>query len=180
VPNAHPIGRHIISQALPAAELGDLRQHLRPTLSTEREGQPPLDPLMAGQALIGRALLAVRGTHNAELRLSSPLESLVVEGEGVVGADLTYNGKPWRIRARRGVLLAAGGFEQNDELRKRFGVTGPSKWSVGAPGNQGKALLAGMAVGAATDLLGKPGGRQVSCIRMALQRLRSGCSAASL
>ena len=155
LPHAHPVGRHIISRALPAAELGDLRKDLRPTLSTEREGQPPLDPLMAGQALIGRALLAVRGTGNAELRLSSPLESLVMEDGKVAGAVVTYRGRPWRIRARRGVLLAAGGFEQNDELRKRFGIAGPAKWSVGAPGNQGKALLAGMAVGAATDLLGE-------------------------
>ena len=153
VAHSHPVGRHIISRPISAEQLGDLRANIRPTLSTERDGRPEADPLAAGRAMIGRALLATRGTGNAELRLRSPLEALIVENDAVVGAEISVNGERQRIRAKRGVLLATGGFEQNDELRKRYGVAGPSSWSVGGKGNRGKGLEAGMAVGAATDLL---------------------------
>src|SRR5579859_5990218 len=153
VANAHPEGRHIISRTIPAAELGDLRRHIRPTLSTEREGQTPADVLFGGQALIGRALLANIATGNVELRLSSPLDRLIVEDGAVVGGEVIAEGKRRRIRARRGVLLAAGGFEQNDALRRKYGIAGTSKWSVGGLGNHGKALEAGITVGAATDLM---------------------------
>jgi 3-oxosteroid 1-dehydrogenase len=153
VANAHPEGRHIISQTIAASELGELRQHIRPTLSTEREGQQPADALMGGQALIGRALLANQATGNVELRRESPLEGLIVENGAVVGAEVETSGRRRRIRARRGVLLAAGGFEQNNALREKYGIAGPNKWSVGGLGNKGQALEAAIAIGAATDLM---------------------------
>ena len=37
--------------------------------------------------------------------------------EGVV---IERNGREVRIRARRGVVVAAGGFERNDEMRQRY------------------------------------------------------------
>ncbi|HYR12873.1 MAG TPA: FAD-binding protein, partial [Mycobacterium sp.] len=52
-----------------------------------------------------------------------------------------------------GVLLAAGGFENNPALRRRFGVPGDVRDTMGAPGNMGLALEAGMAAGAAIDLM---------------------------
>lgn len=152
-PNAHPEGRHIISQPIAAEELGALRQHIRPTLSTERTGQTPADTLIGGQALIGRALLANQATGNVTLRHSSPLDKLIVENGVVIGAEVAAPGARRRIRARRGVLLAAGGFEQNNALRKKFGIAGTNKWSVGGLGNHGQALEAAMAIGAATDLM---------------------------
>ncbi|HEX4504962.1 MAG TPA: FAD-binding protein [Alphaproteobacteria bacterium] len=151
--HAHPEGRHIISQTIPAEALGELRQHIRPTLSTEREGQKPADALMGGQALIGRALLANQDTGNVELRRNSPLVGLIVEDGVVVGGEVDVDGKRRRIRARRGVLLAAGGFEQNNALRKKYGIAGPNTWSVGGLGNHGQALEAAIAIGAATDLM---------------------------
>jgi len=153
VAHAHPEGRHIISSTIPAAELGELRQHIRPTLSTEREGQQPADALMGGQALIGRALLANQDTGNVELRRESPLVGLIVEDGAVVGAEVEVGGKRRRIRTRRGVLLAAGGFEQNNALREKYGIAGPNTWSVGGLGNKGQALEAAIAIGAATDLM---------------------------
>lgn len=152
-PHSHPEGRHIISRSIAVADLGDVRPMIRPTLSTEREGQAPMDPLMGGQAMIGRALLACRGTGNVDLRASTPFDRLIVEDGRVVGGEVIADGTVRRIRAIRGVLLAAGGFEQNDELRRKYGIAGPSAWSVGGRGNKGKALEAGIAAGAATDLM---------------------------
>ena len=51
------------------------------------------------------------------------------------------------------MLLAAGGFENNPALRQRFGVPGDVRDTMGAPGNLGLAHQAGMAAGAAIDLM---------------------------
>jgi len=58
-----------------------------------------------------------------------------------------------RIRARRGVLLAAGGFERNPAMRAAFGVPGRIEDSLGAPDNVGAAHEAAMRAGAGTDLM---------------------------
>lgn len=154
-PHATPGERHIITQALPASALGDLMDALRPTLATERQGQARGDMLFGGQALIGRLLLAVKGTGKAELRLSTAMDTLVVEDGKMVGVEAKAGDKRLRIKASRGVLLAAGGFEQNDEMRKRHGIPASSKWSMGAPGNTGRPIEAAMEIGAATDLMGE-------------------------
>ncbi|MEU0486320.1 FAD-binding protein [Streptosporangium sp. NPDC006013] len=57
------------------------------------------------------------------------------------------------IRAERGVIVAAGGFERNAELRRELQGLPGADWSSAAPGsNTGDALAALQAVGAATDL----------------------------
>ena len=78
---------------------------------------------------------------------------LVTSNDGVVGAVVEQDGRRRAIRARAGVLLAAGGFESNPALRQRFGVPGDARDTMGAPGNLGLALEAGMAAGAAIDLM---------------------------
>ena len=78
---------------------------------------------------------------------------MVTSNDGVVGAVVEQDGRRRAIRARAGVLLAAGGFESNPALRQRFGVPGDARDTMGAPGNLGLALQAGMAAGAAIDLM---------------------------
>jgi 3-oxosteroid 1-dehydrogenase len=59
-----------------------------------------------------------------------------------------------RIRARKGVLLAAGGFEHNNEMRKHFlRDGGKDNYSAGSPDNTGDGITAGQAVGGAVDLM---------------------------
>ena len=154
-PCAKAEGRHIIAESLPQSDLGDLIHSLRPTLTTERQGQARAELLFGGQALIGRLLLAVTGTGRADLRLNTPMESLIVEDDRVVGAVAQTPSGSQRIRATRGVLIAAGGFEQNDAMRRENGVAAPARWSMGAPGNLGAPIRAGVAIGAATDLMGE-------------------------
>jgi 3-oxosteroid 1-dehydrogenase len=154
-PSAKAEGRHIIAESLPQSDLGDLFHSLRATLTTERQGQARADLLFGGQALIGRLLLAVQGTGRADLRLNTRMESLIVEGGRVVGAVAETPAGTQRIHASHGVLIAAGGFEQNDAMRRENGIAGPARWSMGAPGNLGGPIRAGMAIGAATDLMGE-------------------------
>ncbi len=153
-PEARADGRrHMTPAPLPAAALGALRESMRGNLDTDRLGTPHPDILIGGQALIGRLLLAISQYPNASLRLNSPLTGLVVENGEVVGAIIDRDGDPFAVRARRGVLLAAGGFEANDELRKRYGVPGAARDTMGVPGSQGRALQAAVAAGAGIDLM---------------------------
>jgi 3-oxosteroid 1-dehydrogenase len=72
----------------------------------------------------------------------------------VSGIRVTRGGEPLRIGARRGVLIATGGFERNEEMRRRY-QRAPvgSQWTTGATGNTGDGILAGLDLGAATGLL---------------------------
>lgn len=59
-----------------------------------------------------------------------------------------------RIHARRGVMMATGGFEQSEEMRKRYlREGGKDNYSAGSPDNTGDGILAGEEVGAAVDLM---------------------------
>lgn len=82
------------------------------------------------------------------------LKELLIESDRVVGVAVEQGGTRRTIRAARGVILGSGGFEQNQELREKF-LPQPTSasWSTGSTSNTGGGLLAGMAIGAATDLL---------------------------
>jgi 3-oxosteroid 1-dehydrogenase len=51
------------------------------------------------------------------------------------------------VRARRGVVLATGGFEWDDDLVRTF-LRGPMRGATSPPGNEGDGLRLAMAVGA--------------------------------
>lgn len=84
---------------------------------------------------------------------NAELVDLIIDGGRVVGAVVRRDGEQVRIGARRGVLLAAGGFEHNPELRQRYGVPGDPTDSMGCPGNTGAALQAAIRAGASLDLM---------------------------
>ncbi|MBI2245169.1 MAG: FAD-dependent oxidoreductase [Nocardioides sp.] len=151
-PGRVPLGRSIqptnVKRAdLPAA-VGDL---VRPPVERDRAGQGGRNTLSGGQALIARLLdgfLREGGTVLTEL----PVTGLVLEDGRVAGvAAMTPEG-PVRIGARRGVLVAAGGFEGNQALRHERGVPGDVAWTMAPAGtNTGEPIEAAAAIGAATD-----------------------------
>lgn len=145
--------RHVVPAPLPAAELGELHDQLRGTLDTDRLGAEPTDTLIGGRALIGRFLKALSTYPEVRLHRNAALVELVVEEGTVVGAVIEKPTGTVTIRARRGVLLAAGGFEGNDELRRHYGVPGQARDTMGPPGNQGRAHQAGIAAGGDVDLM---------------------------
>ncbi|WP_408897747.1 FAD-binding protein [Nocardioides sp. R1-1] len=146
--------RHIIPTPLPVAAAPELRTLVRGPLGTERRGTPPPDDLfVGGRALVARALTALATYDHATAVRETALVELVVEDGRVVGAVVEQAGERRVVRARRGMVLAAGGFEANEELRRRFGVPGSARDTMGPPTNTGLAHLAGMAVGADTDLM---------------------------
>jgi 3-oxosteroid 1-dehydrogenase len=82
------------------------------------------------------------------------LTELLVEDGRVTGVVVQHQGQTRTIRARRGVILGSGGFEANLELREKY-LPSPTdaSWTTGSSSNTGAGHLAGIAVGAETDLM---------------------------
>lgn len=154
-PGRQPSGRSIVPADLSTDRLGDLPRLVRPPVERDRQGlDHPDGPLRAGRALIGRLLLALSATGNGEVRTGHCVDRLVVEGDRVTGVEAVAGNGRVTITARRGVLLAAGGFERNQALRARHLVPGDADWSMAPSGtNAGEPLEAAVAIGAATDLM---------------------------
>jgi 3-oxosteroid 1-dehydrogenase len=111
-------------------------------------------PLAAnGAALIGRLLQA--GLRSGiDLWTESPVKDIVVEDDRVAGVRALRQGREVMIRARRGVLIASGGYAHNLEMRKRHGRQPASvEWTLANPGETGEVIQTAMGLGAATDLM---------------------------
>ena len=83
------------------------------------------------------------------------MDDLIVEDGRVVGARVTRDGTSLNVQARKGVLLAAGGFSRNADMRRQYSGDQPNeaKWSLSNPGDTGEVLQTAMRLGAKTDLL---------------------------
>ncbi|WP_030617483.1 FAD-binding protein [Streptomyces fulvoviolaceus] len=107
-----------------------------------------------GVALTAR-LLQVLLRQGVDVWLESALKDLVVRDGRVVGAVLQQGGRDVRVRVREGVLLAAGGFAHNKEMREQHSGGRPTsdRWTSANPGDTGETIRIAMEHGAATDLL---------------------------
>ncbi len=109
--------------------------------------------LVMGQALTA-GLRAGLSTSDVPVLLETQLTGLITEDDRVTGVEIVRNGRPDTIRARKGVLLASGGFEHNERMRKEY-QQAPigTEWTVGAAENTGDGIEAGMRLGAAVALM---------------------------
>lgn len=109
--------------------------------------------LSMGQALAG-ALRAGLVTAGVPVWLNTGMTGLQIEEGRVAGVTAVRDGQPVVVRARYGVLLASGGFERNDELRRRY-QRDPvaTEWTVGSPANTGDGILAGESAGGVLALM---------------------------
>ena len=110
--------------------------------------------LTNGASLIAQ-MLRIALADEVPIWTEAPLDDLVVEHGRVVGVRTTRDGTPAVVRARQGVLIAAGGFAHNPEMRGRHGGDQPNraKWSIANPGDTGEALETAMGLGARTALM---------------------------
>jgi 3-oxosteroid 1-dehydrogenase len=109
--------------------------------------------LSLGQALAA-GLRAGLLAQQVPVWLGTPMTGLHISGGRVAGVRVTRDGAPALILARRGVVLAAGGFERNAPMRQRYQRPPVgADWTTGSPGNTGDAIEAGEAAGAALDLM---------------------------
>ena len=106
-----------------------------------------------GQALIGSLLKGVLD-RGIRLHRESRARHLITEGRRVVGVVTEEEGTEIRIRARKGVIIATGGFEWNEKLVHSF-LRGPMTGPVSVPECEGDGLLMAMEVGASLGNMGK-------------------------
>jgi 3-oxosteroid 1-dehydrogenase len=102
----------------------------------------------AGAALQGRMLQAVL-KHGIDIRTESPVSELIVEDGRVTGVLTVKNGRPWRVGARLGVLVNAGGFSHNQAMRDKYQPGSQTKWSMAMRPDQGEMIEEMMRRGAA-------------------------------
>ncbi len=121
---------------------------VRPPVERDRVGAGGRNTLSGGQSLIGRSLAAFL-RDGGTVRTGHHVTGFVVEDGRVVGVQASTADGPTEVRARLGVLAAAGGFEGNQALREERGVPGDAEWSMAPRGtNQGELIDAGAAIGA--------------------------------
>jgi succinate dehydrogenase/fumarate reductase flavoprotein subunit len=108
----------------------------------------------------GNALIAALATSafeaGVEVRTSCPARRLLRDGERVTGAVLATPEGVVEVHARRGVVLACGGFPHDDERKRALlphAPTGREHWSAASRGNTGDGLRLGETAGGqvATD-----------------------------
>ena len=128
---------------------------LRETPLGGATAMPPLEVLgqrMAarqcgfGQAMVARLLKAclARGIEPA---LGVETRRLGRHGERITGIAGTRDGQPFAMTARRGVIIATGGFEWDEDLRQTF-LRGPVTAPASPPTGKGEGLKLAMAAGA--------------------------------
>ena len=106
--------------------------------------------LTLGNALTGGLRMALND-RKVPLWLETPLVELIAEHGKVVGAIVAQRGARLRIGARKGIILAAGGFDRNQAMRDANAPLYPSaQYSGGVASNTGDSIRAGMAIGAGT------------------------------
>ena len=183
LPGGSPDGRTVIAKLFDANELGAWKTKLRPgmvdaaayvdegmlirtfkvasigkrmlakivlrTLFTRLTGKHYLN---AGAALQGRMLNAAVKA-GVDIRVDSPVDELILENGVVVGVATQKDGKPWRVGARLGVLVNAGGFARNQAMRDQYQPGTRAEWSNVPEGDTGEMIQEMMRQGAATAQL---------------------------
>jgi 3-oxosteroid 1-dehydrogenase len=89
------------------------------------------DMLTNGASVIGQILKSLIVQRNEPpIWTNTAMDDLIVEDGRVVGARVTRDGATLNIEARKGVLLAAGGFSRNADMRREYSGNQPNeaKW----------------------------------------------------
>ncbi len=128
---AHPFCEH----ARPAA-----RGH---NLYVEGDNGGPLLMKIIGENVARRRRIRVECEARA-------LTLIGDDGNSVLGLVVRKNRRQLNVRARRGVILCAGGFAMNGEMLRKYApkLTRGNN-AIGNPGDTGSGILMGMGVGAA-------------------------------
>ena len=100
---------------------------------------------LAGENLFGILKSAVEKRKIKTLLNTRALKLITEKGE-IRGLVASTRGKQITIMARRGIILACGGFEYNDEMKRNF-LPIPLE-AFGTPGNTGDGIKMSMEVGA--------------------------------
>ncbi len=105
--------------------------------------------IMMGNALVGRLFYSLR-KRNVPILFNAAIVDLVRDRTAVTGARLRVGGSELLVKARKGVVLATGGYAHNKTLREAFMPQPTPPHSLSFSGNSGDGVSLGMKAGAAT------------------------------
>lgn len=115
-----------------------------------KRGKPILS---YGGSLQGR-LLMLADKAGVQFRTNCGAVELVEENGRIAGVIVESEGRQRRIGARDGVLINAGGFSHNAEMRRKYGPQPSSvTWTNANPGDTGEMIEIAQKHGAALDLM---------------------------
>ncbi len=103
-------------------------------------------PCVAGTALIAGLLKGLLDRGVEPVTEARAIE-LLGSSDGIVGVRINHGGNDIRVRARRAVILATGGFEWDAGLVEAY-LRGPMRGAVSPPNNTGDGLRMAMTHGA--------------------------------
>jgi succinate dehydrogenase/fumarate reductase flavoprotein subunit len=136
----------------PFASYANFRHVIRLLLRHGRDRlfHPRGTRLVMGSALAGRLLLSLLEA-GVTIRFGVNCSSLVTEGERVTGIECNADGVEQVIHARRGTVLATGGFSGDQSRRASLVDPQLRSYTLAAPGNTGDGLRLAERVGAQFD-----------------------------
>jgi 3-oxosteroid 1-dehydrogenase len=112
-----------------------------------------------GAALQGRMLQASL-REGVDIRTDSPVSQLILVDDVVKGVVTVKDGRPWRVGARLGVLMDAGGFAHNQRMRDQYAPGTSTKWTMASPGDTGEMIEEMIRIGAAVAQMEERVGNQ--------------------
>jgi len=115
---------------------------------------------VAGGASLQGRMLQASLRAGVEIRSESPVSELIVEEGAVKGVATVKDKRPWRIGARLGVLVNAGGFARNQRMRDMYAPGTSVKWTMATPGDTGEMIEEMMRHGAAIAQMSERVGNQ--------------------
>ena len=104
--------------------------------------------LVLGNALVARLYKSLLD-RRVPIRFGAACAELVSDRRRVEGVIVEEQGRWRRIRARRGVVLAGGGFPASATLRRRFLRQPVAEYTAASPGCTGDTILLAERIGAA-------------------------------
>lgn len=103
--------------------------------------------LLMGNALVARLLYSLRKNRVA-LAFRAPIEEILRDDAGVVGARVRHEGRLLTVKSRKGVVLATGGYGRSPELRSILMPRAATGFSLSYEGNTGDGLMLAKRMGA--------------------------------
>ncbi|APE15033.1 3-ketosteroid-delta-1-dehydrogenase [Mycolicibacterium pallens] len=108
----------------------------------------------AGGQALAAGLFAGAIRAGVPIWLGTALKELTTDGDRVTGAVLEHSGTSVTVVVRRGVVLAAGGFDHSMDMRWKFQSESLGRnLSLGAESNTGDAIRIGQDIGADIALM---------------------------
>ncbi|MDE8701366.1 FAD-binding protein [Adlercreutzia equolifaciens] len=114
---------------------------------------------------------AIESTENITVWYSSPAEDLIQDPDTgvVVGVQVDANGQSLKVRARNGVVMTTGGFENDIQMIQNFHQL-PYAYGKGATMNTGDGIKMAMRIGADLWHMNNIAGPDLNAINMDINR----------